>query len=165
MEITNILKRLRESNEFKEWNKKNKDSFLAHIFKMLDDANKDDWQIGFYNKDDTITSFILTPADIKIAAAENIFKKPEDNIQRLDEGKIKIDITKALEIVKKVQTTEYKNEAPSKIITILQKLDIGQIYNITYVTQSFKLLNLKIDSSTGKVLKKKLTSIMEFKAS
>ena len=165
MEILDVLKRLKENNEFKEWKKKNKDSFLAHIFKMLDDANKDDWQIGFYNKDDTITTFILTPDGIKIAAAENVFKRPEAKIQRLNEEKIKIDITKALEAAEKVQTTEYKNEVPSKIITILQRLDIGQVYNITYVTQSFKVLNLKIDSSTGKVLKKKLTSIMEFKAS
>ena len=61
--------------------------------------------------------------------------------------------------------TEYKQETPFKIITILQKLDIGQVYNITYVTQSFKVLNFKIDSSNGKVLKKSLKSIMEFKAS
>ena len=40
MEINNLLKRLKESKEFKEWKKDHKDSFLAHIFKMIDDAEK-----------------------------------------------------------------------------------------------------------------------------
>ncbi|MEA2036358.1 MAG: hypothetical protein U9O94_02535 [Nanoarchaeota archaeon] len=165
MEITNVLKRLREDNKFKEWEKKNKDSFLAHIFKMLDDANKDDWQIGFYNKDDTMTTFQLTPSEVNIVAPENIFKRPEAKIEKLDEDKIKLDISNALQTAEKIQTTEYKSETPFKIITILQKLDIGQVYNITYVTQTFKVLNLKIDCTTGEVLKKKLSSIMEFKTS
>ncbi|MBU1004734.1 MAG: hypothetical protein KJ561_02815, partial [Nanoarchaeota archaeon] len=140
-------------------------SFLAHIFKLLDEANQNDWQIGFYNKDDTITSFIITPNEIKKAAAENIFKRPEAKIEPLDEDKIKIDITKALEIAEKTQVKDYKQETPSKIITILQKLNMGQVYNITYVTQSFKILNFKIDAVNGKVLKTKLENIMDFKAS
>jgi hypothetical protein len=164
MEILNILKRLEESKEYQEWEEKNKESFLAHIFKMLDDMNIDDWQIGFYNKDDTMTTFILTPQGIKIASTDSIFKKPDVKIKQLDKEKIKIDITEALQTAEKIQTTEYKNESPSKIITILQKIDIGQIYNITYVTQSFKVLNFKVDSSTGKLLKKSLKSIMDFKA-
>ena len=165
MEIIDLINRLEKSKEFKDWKEKNKESFLAHVFKLLDDANKDDWQIGYYNKDDTITTFIITPNEIKIAETENIFKKPEAKIKELDRKKIKIDITSALQTAEKIQTTEYKQETPFKIITILQKLDLGQIYNVTYVTQTFKVLNLKIDSGTGKVLKKSLKSIMEFKAS
>ena len=165
MEIKDTLKRLEESSEFKKWKKNHKDSFLAHIFKMLDDANRDDWQIGYYNKDDTITTFIITKDDIKIAETENIFKKPDAKIEKLEEEKIKIDITNALETAEKTQAKEYKQETPYKIITILQKLNIGQVYNITYVTQSFKVLNFKIDSSTGKILKKTLQPIMDFKTS
>lgn len=161
----NALERLEENNEFKKWKKKNKDSFLAHVFKMLNDANKDDWQVGYYNKNDTITTFILMPDDIKIADSQNIFKKPDAKILKLDKEKIKIDIAKALETAEKIQTKEYKQEMPFKIITILQKLDIGQVYNITYLTQSFKVLNFKIDCCNGKVLKKTLQPIMEFKAS
>jgi hypothetical protein len=112
-----------------------------------------------------MTTFILTPQGIKIASTDSIFKKPDVKIKKLDRENIKIDITEALQTAEKIQTTEYKNESPSKIITILQKIDIGQIYNITYVTQSFKVLNFKVDSSTRKLLKKSLKSIMDFKAS
>ncbi|MBU1004502.1 MAG: hypothetical protein KJ561_01600, partial [Nanoarchaeota archaeon] len=72
MEIKDVLARLRDDKGFKQWKKENPNSFLAHIFKLLDEANQNDWQIGFYNKDDTITSFIITPNEIKKAAAENI---------------------------------------------------------------------------------------------
>lgn len=165
MEIIDVLKRLEENKEFKEWKKSHEDSFLAHVFKMLDDANKDDWQVGYYNKDDTITTFIITPNDLKIAETEEILKRPDAKIQKLDKNNIKIDITQALQTAEKIQVKEYKQALPSKIITILQKLDMGQVYNITYITQTFKFLNFKIDASNGKVLKKSLQSMMDFKAS
>jgi len=165
MEILNVLKRLEEDKGFKEWKGKHKESFLAHVFKMLDDANIDDWQIGYYNKDDTITTFIMTKEDIKIAETENIFKRPDAKIKKLKKEEIKIEITEALQTAEKIQATEYKQEIPFKIITILQNIDVGQVYNITYVTKSFKTLNIKVDSKTGKVIKKSLKSIMDFKAS
>ena len=165
MEILDILKRLEEDKGFKEWKEKHNDSLLAHVFKMLDDANIDDWQIGYYNKDDTITTFIMTKVDIKIAETENIFKKTDAKIKELKKESIKIDITAALQTAEKIQATEYKQETPFKIITILQNLDVGQVYNITYVTQTFKTLNMKVDCKTGKILEKSLKSIIDFKAS
>ncbi|MBW2989192.1 hypothetical protein KY358_02630 [Candidatus Woesearchaeota archaeon] len=165
MEIIEVLNRLEEDKEFKEWHSRNKESFLAHVFKMLDDANKDDWQAGYYNPDDTITTFIIIPESIKIAETENIFKRPDAKIRKLEKDKIKVDITEALQTAEKTQAKEYSNEVPFKIITILQRLEIGQVYNITYVTQSFKTLNFKVDSSNGKLLEKSLKSIMDFKAS
>lgn len=164
MEIISLLDKLEQDGSFKEWKKENQFSYLAHVFKLLDDANVDDWQIGYYNKDDTITTFIITPGEIKKAETENIFKKPDAKIRKLDKEKIKIDITEALQTAEKIQTKEYKSETPFKIITILQNLDLGQVYNITYVTQTFNVLNFKIDSSTGKVLAKSLKSVMDFKA-
>ncbi|HZX44464.1 MAG TPA: hypothetical protein VFF28_02150 [Candidatus Nanoarchaeia archaeon] len=165
MDIISLLDRLEKDQGFIDWKKKNQFSYLAHVFKLLDDANIDDWQIGYYNNDDTITTFIITPQEIKVAETENIFKKPDAKINKLDVEKIKIDIAEALQTAEKIQAKEYKNETPFKIITILQNLDIGQVYNITYVTQSFKVLNLKIDSTDGKVLAKSLKSVMDFKAS
>ncbi len=165
MEILDILKRLEQDKGFKEWKGKHKGSFLAHVFKMLDDANRDDWQVGYYNKDDTITTFIITETDIKIAETENIFKRPDAKIKELKKEGIKTDIAEALQTAEKIQATEYKQEIPFKIITILQNLDVGQVYNITYVTKSFKTLNIKVDSKTGKVKNKSLKSIMDFKAS
>jgi len=163
MEIKDLLERLKNDKKFKDWKKKNEKSFLAHVFKCLDDSNIDEWQIGFYNKDDTITTFTLTPSEITSGSSDEVFKRPDARILELDEGKIKIDITNALETAEKIQNTEYKQEIPFKIIAILQRLDIGQIYNITYVTQSFNILNFKIDSCTGKLLKKTLTPLMEFR--
>ncbi len=163
MEIKEIIKRLKEDEGFKKWKRGHKNSFLAHVFKMLDDANKGDWQIGFYNEDDTITTFLLTENEIKMIKPTQIFKKPGAKILKIDENRIRIDICKALEIAEKTQVKEYEGESPIKIITILQRLDIGLVYNITYITQSFKILNFKIDANNGKILKKTLESIVDFK--
>ena len=164
MDVIEILTRLVQEKEFKEWKAENPASYLAHVFKMMDDLNKDDWQIGFYNKDDTMTSFVVTPKSVKKTKSENIFKHPGKSVEELDEKKVEISMTKALATAEKVQATEYTGEIPFKIICILQNIEGAQVYNITYVTQSFKTLNMRIDAASGKVLSKKLSNLMDYKA-
>ena len=65
MQVKDKLKFLQDSKEFGEWKKKNKESYLAHVFRMLDEANINIWQFGYYNKDDTITTFILEYEEVK----------------------------------------------------------------------------------------------------
>ena len=46
---------------------------------------------------------------------------------------------------------------------ILQNLgEFGNIWNITYVTHSFKTLNIKINAENGKILHHSLDSLMDF---
>ncbi|MBI2652931.1 hypothetical protein HYX00_05695, partial [Candidatus Woesearchaeota archaeon] len=40
---------------------------------------------------------------------------------------------------------------------------LGNIWNITYITEAFNTLNMKIDASNGKVLEHNLSSIFSFK--
>jgi len=163
MKIKELLKGLDTSKDFQAWRKKNPASFLAHVFKMIDEANKDDWQVGFYNPDDTITTFIVTKDDVKALPEAEIFKKPDAKIMQLDMDDIKIEMGDAIEKARNLQKKEYPKELPTKEIIILQKLDIGQLYNITLVTQSFNTLNIKVDAKTGKVIKHKLISLVDLK--
>ena len=64
MEIKKIVNKLGQNNEFKEWKKEHYASSLVHIFKMFDEVNKDEWQIGFFNPNETITSFVIGPESI-----------------------------------------------------------------------------------------------------
>ena len=48
-----------------------------------------------------------------------------------------------------------------KIIAIIQNLDKEQIWNVTFLTQSFKTLNLKIKSDNGEIIEKKLDSLFK----
>jgi len=160
MEIKEIIKNLENNQRFKEWKKDNNFSSLVHVFKLLDEPNKDAWQIGFYNPNDTITTFVISK-DIKIIPTEKIFKKPDSKIKKLDIEKINIDWNKALDLAQKLQKETYPAEKPIKTILILQNLDI-QVYNITLLTESFKTLNIKIDSDTGKIVSHDLKSLADF---
>ena len=51
-----------------------------------------------------------------------------------------------------------------KEVVILQNLDVGQVWNITYITKSFQTLNIKIDAETGDVLEDKLHQIFSMDA-
>ena len=67
------IKTLESSKEFKDFKSKNKESFLTHVFYMLDEANKDCVQIGYYNpKRDRITTFIVE--------GESITRNPEAEV-------------------------------------------------------------------------------------
>ena len=164
MKIKELIEKLESSKEFKEWKKENYASSLVHVFKMFDEANKDDWQIGFYNPDDTITTFIIGKEGIQILPEAEIFKKPDAKIMKLSVEDIKVELDEAIGDARKFQEKEYPNEKPTKEIVILQKLDRGLVYNITFVTQAFNTLNIKIDAKTGKVVHHKLMSLMDLKA-
>jgi len=162
MQVKKLMKKIESNSEFKEWKKKNKKDYLVHIFNMFDKTNKGVFQIGYYNSNkDKITSFIIEKNDIKLMPEENIFKKPKSKIKKLNITKVKIDFKAALDKAVKFQKKKYK-VLPIKTIIILQNLPIGQVYNITFVTQAFQTVNIKIDSSDGNILKHEIVDLMQF---
>jgi hypothetical protein len=51
-------------------------------------------------------------------------------------------------------------ELVTKRIFVVQHITEGTVWNNTYVTQSLKTLNVKIDCQSGKVLSENLQSIL-----
>lgn len=160
MEIMDKFEILKKSKIHKDWHKKNQKSYLAHIFRMFDEANKNIWQFGFYNSDDTITTFIMEDNDIKEVPEQEIFKSDKHQLKKLDLKKIKFDFGEALDIGEKLRKDKYKQHPVLKTFVILQLLDT-QIYNVTFVTQTFSTLNIHIDSQSKKIISEKLTSLLE----
>ncbi len=155
MEFKEALKKLESSKEYKEFSKKNKACYLSYAFIMIDESVKEEWQIGYYNpKDDKVSTFAINEKITQNPEAE-IFKD-DKKVLKLELADVKITLEKALDIAEKTQKEKYSPHTPFKKIIILQKLEIGQVWNITYVTNTFKTLNMKIDSSSGKVLKDEL---------
>jgi hypothetical protein len=51
-----------------------------------------------------------------------------------------------------------------KMFFIIQSLpEHGHVYNITFVTQDFKTVNIRLSSEDGKVLMHKVQSILDIK--
>ena len=119
-----------------------------------------DWQLGYYNpSNDTLTSFTVNDKVIQNPDAE-IFKN-KTKVQKLDVDKVKINLDEALSKSEKLQKEKYSVHDPLKKIVILQNLDMGQVWNITYVTQTFKTLNIKINSETGEIVKYDLIDLFK----
>jgi len=162
MKIKEPVEKLESNTEFKEWQKCNPKSYLVHIFKLVDELNKNIWQIGYYNDSGTITSFILEESEIKIIPEEKIFQEKKRKVKKLDLGKIKIDLEEALKIAQDFQIKEYKGNNPQKIMLILQNIDGKVLYNITYITINFNALNIRIDAIEGNVVHHDISPFVKF---
>ncbi len=159
MLITQLLAKLEASDAFRSWRKTNPDACLAHLFCMVEkDATS--WQMGYYDgKTDMIASFDIEGDRITARPPEAVFKKDGLKVKELKQDQIKVDLDDALATAKELQERKYPLEKPIKKIVVLQTLAIGQVYNITYVTKSFKTLNIKVSSETGKVIEDQLAAI------
>ncbi len=165
MKLKDVMEKIESHSEYKEWRKEHKDCYLAHAFMMMDKANENMWQIGFYNsKNDKVTTFVLEGDDLKISPELNVFKKPGAKVEKLDVGKVKIGSVEAIETAEGVMAKEYPKAVPSKMFFIIQELpEHGAVYNITFVTHDFKTVNVKISSDDGKVIHHALENLLEFK--
>jgi len=156
------LKILEKSSEFKNWKKKNPNTYLSYGFYVIENEDVN-WKIGYYDsRKDKLTSFDVG-SKIKIEPDEEVFKEKEKKVEKLNLEDIKLDLGDAISIAQELQEEEFATEKPTKIIAILQKIDTGQVWNITYLTQNFNTLNFKIKTETGRVLEKKLNPLMEFR--
>ena len=148
--------RLLNSKEFKN------EGFLCSVFLMTNavDLEKSNWQIDFYEeKSQKIISYTMDKT-IKVEPKAEVFKEENKEIEKLDLTEIKVDLHESI-TKSKMLLNKYKEE-PTTIIIVLQKQ--GQtIWNISYVTKKFNLLNVKIDAITGVILEEKLASLLSFK--
>ena len=161
MEIKRIVEKLEKHSEFKVWKEKNKSSYLANVFKMEGSDNLGDWQVGYYNKDGTLTTFVVGE-EIKILPNQEIFQKEKKKVNKLDIKEIKIDLDQALDIAAEFQKTKLAGNDPSKVMFVVQNIAGNTIYNITYITITFNTLNMKVDAGTGEMIDHEITPMMQF---
>ena len=164
MELKPALKKVEKNSDFKEWQKKNKETYFSYAFKIPQEMNED-WQLGFYNKkNDRITTFTIAGESIKIRPEEEIFKKEEAKVNKIQLEKIKLTFENAMNEAEKFQQKNYPKDKSIKTIAILQNMpQFGNIWNITYITEAFNTLNMKIDASSGKVLGHSISAIFSFR--
>lgn len=159
MILKQTIKNVEASKVFKSFIKEHPDYYLVHCFTMVDESTKKyKWELGYYSeKTDKMVVFETEP-EIVMKPEEEAFKK-QATIKKLDLSKVKISVSKALDICNNLVKDKYPKQSITKKIIILQHLD-KQVYNITLVTGSFNILNIKIDANTGEVLQENIQNIM-----
>ena len=164
MDLKPALKKLEESQDFKKWKQKNKNSYFSYAFKILQEM-PNEWQLGFYDKKkDKITTFVITGENVKIRPEEEVFKKEGTNVNEIQLDKVKLTFDNAIHKADEFQQKNFPKDKSIKTIAILQNIQgFGNIWNITYITEAFNTLNMKIDASNGKVLEHNLSSVFSFR--
>ena len=165
MELKIALKRLEENSEFKKWYKKNKDTYLSYAFKIPQEMSSDDWQFGFYNKrKDRITTFVVSGGNVNIRPEEEIFKKEKAKVNQIQLDKVKLTFDNAMAKANEFQEKNFPKDKSIKTIAILQNIsEFGNVWNVTYVTEAFNTLNMKINATNGKILEHNLSSVFSFR--
>lgn len=184
--LSELVEAVEGSSDFCEWRKSNKSAYLSSIFTMAGNAgelysHQNEWLLSYYDKDDdTFTTF--SSAGSRKAAGEQAFKKGRE-LPALEPGKVNVGILGSMRTAEDVRNRAYHGEEASRIIAILQPLGeeeifavasdrqtkkrnaakaIRPVWNITYITSAFNVLNIKIDAGTGEVLAHKLSGVMDF---
>ena len=133
--------------------------FLTTIFKMCDPNEIDNipFQFDFYNSNkDTVCSYIIQDEIIEVNKNVKIFKDEKTEMKQLEIKNIKTSYKNlpTEEILKKY------NEKISKVIIILQE----KTWNISYITTSLNLINIRIGAETNEILSETKESITSLKA-
>lgn len=161
MEVKDVLKRLERNRVFTAWRQKNPGAILSTLF-TVDGGAERRWQAGLYDsKSDTVTTFVVDK-EITQTPPEKVLKMEGASVKELFLARVNIDADAALAAAEALQKQKYRAEMPIKRIVILQNLELGQVYNITYVTRSFKTLNMKVDAATGAIVQNSLISLVQF---
>jgi hypothetical protein len=156
MEFKEIIQKAENTDEFKEFKKHHEEAYLVHIFKMSG-VNP---QVGYFSKKTKkITTFEL--GDSININEEAPFQEQEHDIKELNIEKIKLDYDDALTKANEVKKESYEHELVNKEIIVIQHLqEECQVYNITFITQAFKTLNIKINAETGEVISHNLANLV-----
>jgi hypothetical protein len=162
MELKDALHALTTGKEFKDWKKTHGESVLAHAFVLLDDANKDAWQIGYYTPSpESITTFVVSTKFVEVIPDQEILRS-EAKILELKPGEVTLAHEQALKLGTEFRVLHHPREIPLKTFFIIQQTPEGAIYNLTFFFQSMKTLNLKLRASDGKALSHSIQTLMEF---
>ena len=165
MDIKPALEKLEDNKDFKKWQHKSKGTYFSYAFKIPQEMQEDEWQFGFYNpKNDKITTFVIAGGSVNVRHEEDVFKREETKINKVEIEKVKLPFDSVMQKASEFQQKNFPKDRSIKTIAILQNLaELGNIWNITYVTEAFNTLNIKIDALNGKILEHNLSSIFSFR--
>ena len=162
MEVKDAVLNLEKSDVFKKFKKDYPDAYLANLFSMIDEKSPiPEWHIGYYDKSkERIITFVL--GDEIIQNPESEVFRDGGHVEHIEMHKIKISFDKAIENAIIHQKQKYPIDSPTKKIVLVQNIDGHYMYNMTFVTQTFKTLNIKVSTQDGRIISSKIYSIFDF---
>jgi len=160
--IVPVIEAVEKSDAFCKWQEAHPEGYLAHVFVFVENDVPNGWQIG-YVEGENVVPFLVNGDDVAQGESSEVFKKPDSKIMKLDVDSIKLTVIEAVAKAREHQEEKFPREQGQKAICILQDLpEVGQVWNITFITMTMKTLNIKVDASTGDIKSAKLVSLFDF---
>ncbi|MBU1112113.1 MAG: hypothetical protein ABIG93_02895 [archaeon] len=158
--LKELLKSLENSDVFLDWKKAHFKAYLSHFFVQVssDLEIKAAWEIGYYNpEDEKVSTFSLDDDnEFFLKDSDDVFKKDESKVEKLKLNDVKLVYNEATDKFRKLVLKEF----PSVMsmlgdgFVILQNIKGQNTWNLTLVTQKLTMVNIKIDTDKGKLIKK-----------
>lgn len=153
MEFSKAVKKVREDECFVA-----SDGYLAHGF-----FSEEQWQVGFYSDDtDTITAYTVGSLVVR-GKPEEVFKDG-GSVAELKIEDVSLSHTKALDIATSELAAKHPNHPVTKPIVLVQTIAGVAAFNITLVTATLHMYNIKINASSGEIISDVFDSILSLKA-
>ena len=136
--------------------------FLCSAFIMCHpkELEQQDWQLDFFHNE-KIDSYKVTNNNIEqLNKDQDVFKDENVPIQELHLDQIQKNLEEAVQ--KANEEVRKEQEEANKIIILLQQQE-KPIWNLTFLTTTFHMHNIKVDATTGEILEKKKASLLNFK--
>ena len=164
MEFTDAYEELLRSSTYREWRLGHESFYLAHFFAELDPQLRPlNWEIGFYYPDqDAIVTFTVN-VGILLKPEAQVFREHE-TVEKLSLSDIQLSSTDALYKARELQMKQYPQHPPARGIIILQHIPLGVVWNVTFITQSFAALNIKVDAENGEITHHNLMTFFDMRA-
>ncbi len=160
-DIKRCIEQIEQSGSFREWIKKNAGAYVCSAVKILGEGATGNWEIHFYNPaDDTITTFLVDQTVILKDKNALMLKEPWKKVAALDISGISLNEERTIRRAEMTNHEKYPKEVPTKKIFFLQQTD-KPLWNITFIMQSLRMLNMKIDAASGEVQEDSLRGIIE----
>lgn len=152
MDVLQAKEFLEESTAFKQFKKDNPNYYFVHAFWMVPGEQ---WKLGYYEKDkDRIVVFDVGE-EIFVNPEEEVYKEESQIIElKLEEVRVRRD-----EAIDKTKELLPSSESITQTIAILQHLE-RPVWNITLVTGTFNVLNVKVDAQTGTLLSRNAFNVL-----
>lgn len=162
--FSELISNLVSTKEFQEWKQQNPGIFLSSVFMLFDEANKDLYQIGYFNPhQNAIATFIVRVENTAITSVEiaqtSDIVESKHKIREIDLDKVGYSPQEVLAIADDFRKNSYPHLQAIKSFCILQKLT-DQIFNFTFLTSSFQTLNIRISSDEGRICESSLKSLI-----
>jgi len=158
MDVIATVRTIEANNNFIRWKDVNDDAYLTSAFAMYSEGQKKDWLASYYNsKNEKMTTFSLS--DEK--GHDDAFKK-EKEIPKLKLLEVKINDDTAVEAANKVLQDNYAGEKVQRTILVLQKLETEPLWNVTFITTTLKVVNIKLSAVSGKEISHSMSNISDF---